>query len=101
MKIKPASLDDGAFLNDDDQRGRSLHEVRICKLCLTVDPEQHLRIVALHFDISQALEAVLLLFLSRLWQHSIFGFNKFLNSAQLSETEDKYRRTTARLFVYG
>lgn len=59
--------DDGAFLNDNDQRGTLLHEVRIYKFFLAVDSQQQLKIVALHFDISQVLEALLLLFLSRLW----------------------------------
>lgn len=102
MKIKTASLDDGAFLNDDDQHcGTLLHEVSIYKLFLTVDLQQQLKIVALHFDISQVLEALLLLFLSRLWQQSIFQFNRFINPAELSQTGNKYRRTTMHLFVYG
>lgn len=92
--------DDGAFLNDNDQRGTSLHEVRIYKFFLAVDSQQQIKIVALHFDISQVLEALLLLFLSRLWQHSIFQFNRFINSAELSETENKYMSLfMARHFV--
>lgn len=65
MKIEPASLDDGAFLNNDDQRGTPLHQVNIQKVFLTVGQKlQQFKIVALHFYISPV-------FLSRLWQHSI------------------------------
>lgn len=52
MKLEPASLDDGVFLNNDDQRGTLLHQVNIQKIFLTVGPQQQFKIVALHFDIS-------------------------------------------------
>lgn len=83
MKIEPASLDDGAFLNNDDQRGAPLHQVNIQKRFLTVGPQQQFKIGALHFDISPV-------FLSRLWQHSISQLNRFLNSGELGETENKH-----------
>lgn len=57
--------------------------------------------VVLHFDTSYVLEAFLLLFVSRLWQHGISQVNRFINSAELSETGNKHTRTTAGLFVYG
>lgn len=52
MKIRAASLDNGAFLNGDGQCGTWLHEGRIYKLFLTVDPQQRLKIGALHFGLS-------------------------------------------------
>lgn len=90
MKIEPASLDDGAFLNDGDRRGTLLHRVNIQKLFLTVGQKlQQFNVVALHFDISPV-------FLSRLWQHSISHLNRFLKSAKLGETENKHN--SASLF---